>query len=144
MVRSFSADGRQMGSLGVDDFVAVRAPRSHNDQQALTYCDNHVHSKAVGTHHFQQPSKNRFTCFGSRGSGVRIPPPNHLRWGLTAPGRATAAWFRIRQWVYCFRQRLGRVPLRRHGPGLLQQRSCDVPRLLQHVGPLDEPRPVRR
>ena len=60
---------------GVDDFVAVRAPRVHKIQQPDTSVPQSAQLKALVGTRFQHFSTSCRACFGSRGSGVRIPPP---------------------------------------------------------------------
>jgi hypothetical protein len=66
---------RNRRSTAVADFVAVKAQAVHKDQQAADRRHANPHFKTLRSRKSQQPSTNRVTCFGSRGPGVRIPPP---------------------------------------------------------------------
>ena len=61
--------------ITVVEFVTVKAPKNNKDQQGLERTLQIIQSKALNSSQFQQVSINLLTCFGSRGSGVRIPPP---------------------------------------------------------------------
>ena len=58
--------------VAVVDFVTVKTPKSHRDQQASAWSQQANQSKALIFSQFQQASINDLICFGSRGSGVRI------------------------------------------------------------------------
>ena len=124
-------------SCAVVDFVAGKAPRSHRNQQGTAVLHQAIQSKALIFDQFQQTSIKCKICFGSRGSGVRIPPPRPL-YSRSGPERSFPfrSGFRLRAQTPVTRLKFESLPptVTRHRlpKRSLRKRStgcCGFPRL---------------